>query len=302
MIRLETLSLPAPAFARYTYPRFRPLLTGEETSPTVQAIGAFLNDIPVGLALLHHDFKELNHADRNQTRLSSIMVARPCRRGGIGRALIRSAMDAAHRFGSNSLIAFHSNSTQNREDFEAFLTATGWEPPELSEFRLAGHADWTERSAPVFQPMLRRLATQGYSAAPWESVTAEDREQANSLIPEERVFDYRIYEPHCDKKVSIVLRQHGKLVGWVFGENQKDTGYYHYTNGYVAPALQSKGWLVAGIYVMCRYQAAAYGATSVAVYETLGENARMIGFMKRRLVPVGPLWVDERYASRYQLR
>lgn len=311
MIRIETVTAEtAGVFAAMTYPRFRELLTPElstelptelsaaATGEKVDAFGAFMGNQPVGLILLRPE-RETKNAQPDM-RILSIMVARAHRRQGIGRALLDQADQAANDAGVPNLVAYYSDRMRNPDAFEGFLTASGWTPPQLAEFRLAGHADWTERARPTWEPMLRRFARQGYSATPWDSLTSVDRNRADRLVPSDWRFDYRVFERHCDPRISIVLRQHGDVIGWVLGENHEENGYYHYTNGYVVPELQKKGWLVAGVYDVCCYQVAAYGPKSVAVYETYGENPGMIAIMRRRLQPF-TIWTDSRFVRRRAL-
>lgn len=292
----------AQSFLAMTYPRFRDLLSeipdGQEATGAV-AFGAVLAGRPVGLVLLQPEPE--NKDAPPDMRILSIMTARTDRRQGIGRALMEAAAGAARSAGMPRLVAYHSDRMRNPDGFTGFLAACGWQPPELAEFRLAGHADWTARARPEWEPLLRRFARRGYASTPWASLTADDRDRADRLVPPDWRFDYRIFEPHCDPAISIVLRRDGEVVGWVLGENQQENGYYHYTNGYVCPDLQQKGWLVAGVYDVCCYQAAAYGPDSVAVYETYGENLPMIAIMQRRLQPY-TIWTDSRFVSRLTLR
>lgn len=301
MVEIAPLTLPAPTFARFTYPRYRRYLEDGSTAkagaagpPRLDAIAALDGDTPLGLALVSHHARNFGAPDPH-ARLLSIMVARPARRRGIGKALLTAAEGVARKADAGRLIAQHSNRTRDRDGYEAFLAAAGWPKPSLAEFRLAGEADWTERLPKSWTPMLNRLAGLGYSAEPWDRVTPDDRPLMDALDAPRR-FDYRVYEPHSDPRISLILRRQGAPVGWIFGETRPEENYHHYTNGWVAPDLQPLGWVIAGLYDVCRHQAAAYGPKSVAVYETFGENDRMIAFMKRRLTPV-TIWMDERYQS-----
>jgi GNAT superfamily N-acetyltransferase len=305
MFEIRALTLPTPAFARFTYPRYRPIMTdgpkaaaGAGTPRRINAIGAFAGETPVGLALVGHEAKTFGEPDPH-ARLHSIMVAKATRRRGVGTSLLRAAEALAREAGARRIVAYHSIRTRDRGGFEVFLARAGWAPPVLAEFRLAGEANWTERLPQSWTPMLNRLEGLGYSADSWERVTAADREEMTGLGAARR-FDFRLYEPHSDPAISLILRRHGAPVGWIFGETRPGEGLHHYTNGWVIPGLQALGWVIAGLYDVCRRQAQTYGPKSVAVYETVGENERMIAFMKRRLTPV-TLWMDERYESRRSL-
>lgn len=296
MIEVVSLPLPAPGFARFTYPRFRPLLEGTpKEEERITALAALADGVPAGLALVRHDERSLGETDAH-ARLLSIMVAAGARRRGIGSALLREAALAARRDGTSRLVAYHSNRMRDQEGYEAFLAANAWPAPVLAEFRLAGEADWFLRAPVGWDRILARLARLGYAAEPWDRVSAVDLARMDALGAPAR-FNHRIFAPHSDLAISLVLRRHGAPVGWIFGETRPGEGVHHYTNGWVIPELQSLGWVIAGLIDVCRHQAEVYGPKSVAVYETLGRNDRMIGFMRRRLAPLSPLWMDERYAS-----
>lgn len=295
MIEILPLPMPASAFARFTYPRYRPLLEEPPQEERITALGARVEGVPVGLAVVRHDIRSLGRTDTH-ARLLSIMVAARARRQGIGSALLREAALAAGRGGADRLVAYHSSLMRDRAAYEAFLTANAWPAPTLAEFRLAGEADWFLRAPVGWGKMLDRLARLGYAADPWERVTADDLDHMDRLQAPKR-FHHRIFAPHSDPSISLVLRRHGAPVGWIFGETRPGEGVHHYTNGWVIPELQSLGWVIAGLIDVCRCQAEVHGPKSVAVYETFGGNDRMIEFMKRRLQPLSPLWMDERYGS-----
>ncbi len=305
-LKVARLTQPAEPFAPFTYPRFRPVLSHLSDGPvrvpdmpgTYEAIGAFDGDTPVGLALLQYP-PENAQGENDATRLLSIMVDIRVRRKGVGSMILGIAEDHARGAGASLLVAQHSAQTKGRAAFEGLLASCEWSAPTLLEFRLSGHADWTERVADQWRPMLNRLRRQGYSSTPWAEISEADRRDAKAIVDEGLAYpllDFSIFEPEMDPALSIALRQHGKLVGWVIGESLPTTGYHHYTCGYVCTALQPSGWLIAGVYDVCVLQLAAYGAKSVAAYETYGANTRMINFMRRKLSDV-TLWMDERYQS-----
>ena len=305
-ILITRLDGPAADYGHLTYPRFRPILDQKpEGVPPVdhlpgklEAFGANLSGMPIGLVVLQH-LQKNKSISVPHTRILSVMVAREHRRHAIGQGLLDAAAERARALGSKQMVAQHSAQTKGRAAFEALLASDGWAAPELCEYRLAGQADWTERVAKKWRPMLERIRRQGYSHSPWKEISKQDRQDAEAVVDAGMVhpnLGFANFEPHCDPALSIALRYQGKLVGWVIGETPPGTGYHHYTCGHVRPDLQQKGWVIAGLHDVCVLQQEFYGPTSVAVYETFGANAPMINFMKRRLAGV-TLWTDERFQS-----
>ena len=305
-ITIAPLTGPAEDFAPFTYPRFRPALSQlsedgaqtEDISGTIHAVGARNGEQPIGLALIQV-LPKTAERKRCAARVLSVMVGRHNRQDGVGKALLRFLEQYAGSQGALDLFTQYSAQTKERAAFEALLSSCGWSPPALLEFRLSGHADWTERVADLWRPMLARMHRQGYSSTPWADITDADRSDAEAVVSEGLIhplLDFKLFEPHMDPAVSIALRQNDKLVGWVLGETLPSTGYHHYTCGHVRPKLQRSGWLIGGIYDVCVLQHEAYGAKSVAAYETFGENTAMINFMRRKLSDV-TLWMDERFQS-----
>ncbi len=281
-----------PLLERLTYPRFRKWFDGTERVPdTVAAWQARVGVLPVGLAIA-------NRKPSDRLRILSILVAPAFRRAGIGSALLCQMEALARRHGLRSLEAHHGGGDV-RAAFLALLDRQGWDPPQHLEHRLAGPADWPDRKGPKWAAFIARIRRAGYDATPWGDLTAGDRSKALAL--EKREVDpawprFSAFEPHADPLLSVALRRHGDLVGWIHCESKPAEGYHHYVTGYVERALQGKGWLLAGLDSVCRRQAAAYGAGSVAVYETPGQNIRMVALMEKHLKPVS-LWTDDRYIS-----
>lgn len=305
-ITILPLTGPAEVFAPFTYPRFQPVLSQlsedgarmENMAGTIRAVGVRDGEQPIGLALIQV-LPESTRRVRGAARVLSVMVGRHYRREGVGKALLSFLERYAGTQGAEDLFTQYSAQTKERAAFEALLSSCGWSPPALLEFRLSGHADWTERVADQWRPMLARMRRQGYSSTPWADISDADRDDAEAVVSEGLIYpllDFKAFEPHMNPAISIALRQNGKLVGWVLGETLPSTDYHHYTCGHVHPKLQRSGWLIGGIYDVCVLQHAAYGAKSVAAYETFGENTAMINFMRRKLSDV-TLWMDERFQA-----
>lgn len=303
-IKIERLSLPAPDFARLTYPRYRELLTIKHSSPVqVDAIGAWDGDKPIGLALVKH-INRLQQDRVPSSRLSSIFVDLPYRGRGVGSMLLQDMTRISEQAGSQELITFHSSRTRARRAFEALLAHDGWMPPELAEFRLGALAECTNKLAETWGPMMKRLKRNGYSSTPWYEMSEQDRADAEAVSKNEvtnPVLGFHKAEQYSDPLLSLALRQHGKVVGWVFAETPEDKKHHHYTVGFVQENLQKAGWLIAGIFDASQLQFKHYGPKSVTLYETLGDNTQMINFMKKRQAFVTE-WMDERFVSRKKLK
>lgn len=293
-MRIDVLDLtrPHPDAAPLTYPRLRPWLDGVADTEAHIRIGAaaYDGDHVVGLALASI-FKN------EEMRLQSIMVPAAHRRRGVGADLIKTVEAEASARDVTALSAYFGNQ-KNRDGFRGLMAHCGWSAPEMLEFRLAGKADWTTRMGPDWARFLDRLKTKGYSTSLWSEITAEDRSDAEELLKEQREdlpIIFAGYEDFADPALSIAIRRHGKLVGFIIGQTLEQNDYHHYTTGYVSRPLQRAGWLLAGLDDVCSRQSVAYGPSSVAVYETPGHNPRMIEFMKRRLGGV-TLWMNERWS------
>jgi GNAT superfamily N-acetyltransferase len=283
-----------------TYPRCRHLLSpiahdSDQAWPQAKrlAVVARAAQGPIGLALVCWT--------DNAARLVSLFVVKSARRRGIATALLDRVMAELTAAGIAEIDA-HYASRQDRHAFVSLLAARGWSGPKLLEFRLAGYADWPDRMGPDWARFMDRLQAAGFGWTPLgdlsdhekDVVTALEAEANEVPVPFWKCFD------HADPAISILLRQHDAVVGYIIGETDNATGQHHYTAGYVTKRLQRMGWLPAGLDVVCRLQAAAYGAQSVALYETPGNNARMIDFMKRRLTPV-TIWTEERFTFSKQI-
>lgn len=295
MFEMARLSLPAPEFATMTYPRYRNALTAG--SDEFEAIGATRDGVPVGLVLLRHRSASAGVSNPD-TVIVSVFVDRAWRRQGAASELLARAEQRARSAGSCRVLGHYASGNKSRAAVEALLARRGWSSPALLEFRLGTRPDWTERVAERWDPFMARIRREGFAATVFTDISEADQDAAQAVIDQglpHPSLDYRIFAPHCDPAISVALRRHGELVGWVLGESN-EPGLHHYTSGHVRPDLQRRSWLIAGIHAVSRLQCAAYGPDSVGVFETFGTNAPMVAFMQRRLGPTA-LWVDERFES-----
>lgn len=276
-----------------TYPRYRSWLSpaAKADAPTVRAerLAVVARDSTGPLAMALVSWRDA------EAWLMSVFVAKAARRHGIATALLDRVEAELAALGITKIHAEYS-SRQDRRAFVRLMASRGWSNPEILEFRLAGYADWPDRMGPEWSRFMARLKDAGFGWSAIAKLTEQETATLQALEDEQGddLISYWKFAEYSDPAISILLRQHGELVGYILGETDEKTGQHHYTSGYVTPRLQRLGWLPAGLEVVCRLQGAAYGAKSVALYETRGTNTRMVGFMKRRLTPV-TIWMDERY-------
>jgi len=287
----------------YTYPRWHFALqpkadANPETEPNKDplamtppfaAVAAWDGDTPVGMALMVYG------DDYPESRLCSISVNKAYRRRGIGRALLAAAETQLKNLGGKKVMSLHTDGMPGRSAYEALVRAGGWEAPELHRLRLSGRADWVVSAEAEWAPVLQRLQAQGWQATPWDEMSAADKIQFDALAaaaPElMRPTDTPIFAP-----VSLVLRRHGEIVGWIQGVEELTANHIHYPVGYVIPALQRSSWLIAGLVAACRRQMETLGGDSICHYETAADNRAMQGFMLKRLKGrPGLLYIDQQF-------
>lgn len=281
-----TLTLPAPGFETFTFPRYRSMVLAEDSpGPSERlAVGASIDGRPVGLALLSRPFGE------SERRLLSIMVSHTARRAGIGSRLLAHAEDLARRHGVQKLSAEHSTRLPSRVAYEALMRKASWSTPSDRHYRLAGKVRWAKEAARDWAPFLARLRERGFDASPWTGLTPTDREEIAALVAAELPESDRIFNPlprenrlDALPELSLVLRREGRVVGWLLGSRGALPGMVHYGHGYVLPDLQKRGWLIAGVQEVCARQVELLGPDTVAIFETSPRNDGMRRFMERQL-------------------
>ena len=297
-VRIAALALPAVGFERLTFPRYRPMLLGTEQPEFVAeriAVAAYLGNVPAGLALFSRAYGE------GERRLMSVMVSPILRRQGLGARMLMAGEQLCAQRDTQKLTAIHSSQTPSVEAYEALMRKTGWSAPKELEYRLAGKASWAFKALEDWAAFLRRLYDRGYGTSDWRGMTTADRERVAWLVEHEvpeadRQFDPFRLESKLEiaPEISLLLRKHGEIVGWIVGSKGMVGASYHYSTGYVLPALQRAGWLVAGVRDVCQRQAEIFGGDTLSVFETTPGNQGMRRFMERQLKPYST-WTDARY-------
>ncbi|MFA7431307.1 MAG: GNAT family N-acetyltransferase [Rhodospirillaceae bacterium] len=301
MIIHETL-IPAPEFAPFTYARYRPLLLAREPAAgghRCRVIGAWVNGREVGAALVFPFYE-----DRPRYRLLSVFVAPDHRRGGIGSALLAAAEGLVAAAGGCEIMAVHSNRLRGIDAYLGLMRGRGWSAPELLETRIMGPARWVHAARESWTPLFARLDSLGYSTTPYFDKTPEDDAAIHRLESEglvEPMFRTPEFIDHGHPLFSLVLRQHGAVVGWIIGEVGTTFNGIHYTLGYVRPDLRRSGWLLRGLWDVSHRQYVAFGPDSISAFETPGDNTAMTSLIQRRLRPLFPEGVDMRFTMSKQI-
>ena len=320
-IRIAPVGSDAEPFSALTFPRYRPILLGTEQPEFMHeriAVGAWLNDKPVGLAFYgkpwaceqSEDAADAPTADggdgkpaQDQRQLLSVMVVGAARRQGLGARLLAYGEALARTSGTIRLTAMHSSRLLAQPAFAALLKSCGWAAPKAFEFRLASRASWALKARTDWASFMARLDARGYSATDWRGLNDTDRSEIKRLVEHVIPESDREFDPFGPKnmieavpELSLLLRKHGQIVGWILGSRGALPATFHYSCGYVLPEVQRLGWLVAGVRDVCQRQAELHGGHTLSVFETSHANAGMRRFMERHLEPSSE-WTDARYLS-----
>ncbi|MFM9972616.1 MAG: GNAT family N-acetyltransferase [Burkholderiales bacterium] len=306
-VRVAPLPLPAPGFEKFTFPRYRGLLLGTETPETTQerfALGAWLGETPVGLAFYSRSFGE----EKNR-RLLSVMVSPLMRRQGIATRLFAQGENLARELGAKKITTIHSSQMQAFAAFEALLRKAGWDAPKELEYRLAGKASWAVQAQGDWAPFLARLGKRGFSVSAWTEMTEADREEIRKVVESSTDEAGRAFDPFKQNEdfqalvvpeLSVLLRRDGQIAGWIIGARGLAANTYHYSSGYAVPSVRRAGWLIGGVWEVCRRQAELFGGESISVFETSPQNQGMRRLMDRQL-KLYSVWTDARYISEKRL-
>ncbi len=300
-IRVASLTLPAPGFEGFTFPRYRGLLLATEQPETTQerrAVGAWLGETPVGLAFFSRAFKE-----NTQRQLLSVMVSPLLRRQGVGTRLLAHASAMAATEGITGFLSIHSSQIPSLAAFVALLRTNGWAAPEEKEYRLAGKAAWALEALHDWAPFLTRLHRNGFGVTPWSDLSDADRVAMAWLVDSRlKEADLKFSPFNAEKhlniepELSILLRRKSEIAGWILGARGLAENSFYYSTGYVLPEVRRAGWLIGGVRDVCQRQAEKFGGDTIAVFETAPHNQGMRRFMERQLKPYSA-WTDVRYHS-----
>lgn len=261
-----------------TYPRFRPMMAQTpDKDSLVQGMVAWRNGEPVALALLAAT------VEPGTWRLLSIAVARPWRRQGIGQALLQAVESWAAARGGLALVALHNDRMGGLDAWLGLLRRAQWPEPAWTFMRLFGPVTWAQDAAVEWGVLLGRLAASGFEATAWEDRSEADKAAIHILLADAPPgFNPRLAEPVLAGP-SILIREHGQVVGLVLATEGAEPGTVYYPIGFVVPRLQRSGWLMGGLVEACLRQGRIMGNGGISCFQTAADNHAMQSVMRRRL-------------------
>ena len=258
-MRLDILQGDATPFAGLTFPRFAPLLA--DIRWPVVAVALVRGSDPVGLALAA--------VEEGAARLLSLYVVPQERGAGHGTALL-AFLERALGSKTSLIWAEYTSTLPQRQGFEGVLRHAGWAEPITREVRVAGPLGPVVGLAERW-PGLRgsRDSRLGVTLDPW-SDDACDHDAIAALAGEPGFHPGlapALYQSRIEAPLSVKIRQHGRLVGWLLAERLPDPGgpvRLNWPSGYVTGPLWHTGLLIRAFVHSLHRARAIHGEDAIA--------------------------------------
>ena len=276
-MRIEILQGDAARFAGLTFPRYAPLLA--DVRRPVLAAALFRGPDPVGLALAT--------VEERYARLLSLYVAPQERGAGHGSGLLAHVQGALAPE-ADLIWAEYTSSLPQRQGFEGAMRRAGWDAPTTREVRVSGPLGPVLALAETW-PGLRgaRDARLGLTLEPWSDEASDDAAALAELAREPGFIPGLapgLYLARIDAPISLRIRQHGRLVGWLLAERLTDPAPGHegavrlnWPTGYVTGPLWQSGILIRAFVHSLRLARPVYGEEAVAsLYAALPRVTAMV--------------------------
>lgn len=275
-------------FAALTFPAYRSWLSSG--GPGGLAIAARVDGEPAGLALAVRD------EGGEQAEFCSIFVRQAYRRRGLASGLLERLEAALQAEGAQEVHGVYMTGKPSIPVLEQLLARRGWDAPERRMLVLRAHYDRMSRAPWVAKAGLG----DGFEIGRWDEVTPSEREDllrrheespwiAPDLIP----FDF---EADAHAPTSVVLRQDGKVVGWLITHLFGDV--LRYTCSYVHPDLQRRARILP-LYAEVMRRAHAQGI-SQGMWTVPVQHPAMLAFAQRWMAPYAEA-CDETRGTRKRL-
>ncbi len=261
-------------FQRFTYPSLQPMLLGSGNQH-VKAVGATLDDEPIGLALA------LILPRPQVNRLASLFVQKQHRGRGIGTQLLTALEQELIKSGHNHLRITYETGRECSVAAERVLAKLDWPNPEPERLlcrcdrRMCG-SDWVAKDY--------RLSG-GYEIVPWRELRDEQLaelqrdDERDSWIPASlRPWEYQGIEFN-----SVALLRQNRIIGWVLTQ-RFDTRTLIYSNSWMYPRQQRKA-LILPCYARAVRKHCEHAELDRAIWVVPFEHPSMVHFVRRRLSP-----------------
>jgi GNAT superfamily N-acetyltransferase len=269
----------AARFASLTFRGYRAAMESCGTGSGLCAVGASVDDTPVGLALGRA--LSATHA-----RVLSLYVVPAFRNRGIGTSLLGQLEAQLSKQGCEGAELSYALGTYGTSRLERVLQKCGW--PAAGDRLHAFCLDGQILSAPWFGTT---VLPSPYGIAPWSTITEDERQrllrsqETERWIPE-NLIPFR-YEADLEPLNSLLLRHGDSVIGWALTQ-RFDESTLSYANLYVRPSLNRAGRTFASLALLAesvRRQTSALGVASRGTFEVVPENTPFLRFIDRHFGP-----------------
>jgi GNAT superfamily N-acetyltransferase len=260
------------------YPHFRPTLRNCGSDLNIVALGAMLEDQPIGLLLA-----QITEGKQRSAAIRSLVVSRPHRGTGVAASLLRNAeREFIVRSCDRAEISYMSD-LESQPALESLLKKNGWRDPTLhgvfcrTNYTLVSQAPWVQRKW-TLPPDIHMFK--------WNEITLGEREYILRLGRESNWFreclNPFIEEETIEPRVSFGLRKANNIIGWCIlccadAETLKCTSLF------VEPEFQLQGYGVA----LLAKSILLTGKTEYRsfVFDVSPVHPEMVRFVYRRMAP-----------------
>jgi GNAT superfamily N-acetyltransferase len=281
-------SKDASTFADFTFASMRTALRSVSADGPHIAIGAKVEDKPIGLVYGEIDESQTGH-------VRSLFVTAAFRNQGIGASLLNVIEQEFRRRGCAGIHVSYVSGRPSTEALERLLRSQGWTDPEPET--LFCRVDERMLNWWVYQK--QGWLAGDFSLFDWTELTAQDREyivrtQAETpWIPEDLVpFQY---EKNFEPLNSFGIRHKGRPVGWMITHRlTPDT--IRYTCSYIDTRLQKLFKIIPIYQEAYRRQSAA--GIPYALFMVPYRHTAMVNFTKKHWVNKFAIGWDSRSCSK----
>ncbi|MGK0186198.1 MAG: GNAT superfamily N-acetyltransferase [Verrucomicrobiales bacterium] len=240
MIQTKVLTREAAEPLQHmTFPSYKNLLNPEATFDfEIIPIVAIENNDIVGLALTAMPIAE---GDTRDPSLLSVFVDPASRHRGIGTQLVAACGATVAERGGKTVATKYVDSKPGIRHFEKIMSKCGWDDPISRMLVIKCAQKVLEEKAPWLR---RRKLSPKFEVLDWVNVSEEQREEIKRSHAEEKwiaedlvPFDH---EKNLDKRTSVALALHGKIVGWVIN-HMVNADTVRFTCSFVRKDLQRMG-------------------------------------------------------------